>query len=164
MNEHASIGQAAEGAMPSNPYLSATHAEPLPELDAGPPLLRPVEQQRINRKALGFLAGIVLFLVLMTLWMVHSATAGKDAKPRQREEAVVIPDLPRVSQGVASAGPPAAESAQAQDVPPLPVLPPPPVDTVRMPPPTVSQPTPPTLMERRMGVVATEADAVPQPA
>ena len=147
----------------ANPYLSSAPAEPSPDLDAAAPVLRSVEPQRISRKAVGFLAGIILFLVLMTLWMVHSATADKGATPRQREESVLIPELPRAPREETAAAP-AAATAAADDVPPLPVLPPPPVEPVRSavpPAPLPAVSNAPTLMERRMGVAPADTGSAP---
>ncbi len=57
----------AQGAAdaPSNPYFGTAQAEPAPDLDAAAPQLRSAEEQRLNRKALLFLGGIVVLLVAM---------------------------------------------------------------------------------------------------
>ena len=163
MNEHPTIDPA--GGVPVNPYLSAAQPEPLPDLDGGAPVLRAAEGQRLNRRALGFLAGIILFLVLMTLWMVHSATAGKDTAPRQREEAVMIPELPRAPRAGDAAPVATAQVAEpVQGVPPLPVLPPPPVDPPAQAGPAAAVPMEPTLMERRMGAISAANGEDPTPA
>jgi len=149
--------QHATGAVvtPANPYLSNQPPEPLPNLDVTAPVLRTVDGQRLNRKALGFLAAIILFLALMTMWMIHSASASRDPTPRQREEAVAVPELPRAPADDATPVPTAMRANDAADVaevPPLPLLPPPPAERAAMPSRTPPLPTGPTLAERRMGV------------
>ncbi len=71
------------------------------DLDANAPSLKAHELQRMNRKALVFLAGILLLLVTLIVWLLNGASSAERG-PRPREETVVIPELPR-----ASAGPPA---------------------------------------------------------
>jgi type IV secretion system protein VirB10 len=150
MNDQHATGAAAT---PVNPYLSNQTPEPLPDLDAAAPLLRTADSQRLNRKALAFLAGIILFLVLMTLWMFHSASAGRDVALRQREEAVAVPELPRApTDETAPIHAAAAARDAAEEVPPLPLLPPPPAEHAAMLPPSPALPAGPTLAERRMGV------------
>jgi len=78
------------------------------DLDAAEPLLRSSDIQRLNRKAIVFLAGIVALLVVSVLWMVSGPKAGSQAASRPTEK-VVIPELPPA--------PPASE------VPPIPVAP-----------------------------------------
>lgn len=111
-----------------NPYFQAQRTADMPDLDAGAPQLRDVDAQRVNRKALVFLAGIVGILVLMIL-LVWRNTTGASQQPRApREETVVIPELPQVQQ----APPAVAEPIPlAQDVPPLPPPPPPPPPSAR---------------------------------
>jgi type IV secretion system protein VirB10 len=145
---------------PANPYLSNQSPQSLPDLDAAAPVLRTADSQRINRKALGFLAGIILFLVLMTLWMIHSASAGHDSVPRQREEAVAVPELPRAPEDEAPAPhatTPENGAADMEEVPPLPVLPPPPAERAATPAQMPPLPAGPTLAERRMGVQPVDA-------
>lgn len=165
MNGHSTIDTTAAA---DNPYLSAQPAQPLPDLDAAAPVLRSADGQRLNRKALGFLAGIILFLVLMTLWMIRSASTGKDEAPRLREEAVMIPELPRTSQDEAAPPPSDAmtDAADASAVPPLPVLPSQPEAAAVAPPPPLPaapqvSPVVPTLLERRMGTPDVAAPPTP---
>lgn len=149
----------------SNPYYSAQQSQDQPDLDAGAPQLKSVDSQRVNRKALLFLAGIVALLVLMTIVVIKNASSDKEeAVEKPREEKVVIPELPK---GTNTAGSP--DFAELQQEPqPVPVqeLPPlPPEEPTRAsqnrssqqqqqegsrdagPP----QPQGPTLAERRMG-------------
>lgn len=135
-----------------NPYYANQRSAPPPDLDANAPTLKSNELQRLNRKALVFLLGIVALLTVAAFWMFRSATSGKDDKAKPREEAVVIPELPRTPEGdgqVQEAAP--IELAQHQaEVPPLPQ------DSPMQPayPPNYGQapagPMEPTLMERRM--------------
>lgn len=164
---------------PPNPYLqvderpahaayaaeSTDRVTPLLE-DAGP-VLQQTEAQRINRKALLFLGGIVGLLVLMAIWMFARATskeADKAIKPPS--EVVQIPELPDSATpdaAVAAAAVPLATDAgypgTPEPLPPLPAGPEPvPAYTGGPPPPPpgygmpAAEPQrPPTLLERRMG-------------
>lgn len=88
----------------ANPYYANQQATP-PDLDANAPLLKSNELQRLNRKALLFLAGIIALLIIMAIWLVSNATSGDDVvKPR--EETVIIPELPRDATSAAEAPPP----------------------------------------------------------
>ena len=135
-----------------NPYYANQRSAPPPDLDANAPSLKSNELQRLNRKALVFLAGIVALLIVAAFWMFKSATSGKDEKAKPREEAVVIPELPRtpeVDAPVQEVAP--IELAQSQvEVPPLPqepaMQPAYPSDYGQAP----AGPRAPTLMERRM--------------
>lgn len=175
---------------PPNPYLSGPDPyEPAsalgtgnaappdgPHLDDAGPMLRQAEAQRVNRKALLFLAGIVGLLVLMALWMFARAT-GKDADKaiKPPTEVVKIPELPQAVAAepvpLASAGP--AYGADPAPLPPLPVepepmpayasAPPPPPPGYGMP--MQPEPRTPSLLERRMGEdAATSRPASPQEA
>lgn len=136
-----------------NPYYANQRSTPPPDLDANAPSLKSNELQRLNRKALIFLAGIVALLIVAAFWMFKSATSGKDEKAKPREEAVVIPELPRtpeVDAPVQEVAP--IELAQNQvEMPPLPQEP---AMQPAYPPPDYGQapagPRAPTLMERRM--------------
>ncbi len=135
------------------------------DLDAAEPLLRSSDIQRLNRKAIVFLAGIVALLVVSVLWMVSGPKAGSQAASRPTEK-VVIPELP--------------PARPASEVPPIPVAPMPvahlpSADAGQVPPaqPSVasargisgtgpSAPHEPTLRERREGasaVASTQAAA-----
>ena len=135
-----------------NPYYANQRSASPPDLDANAPTLKSNELQRLNRKALVFLIGIVALLIVAAFWMFKSATSGKDEKTKPREEAVVIPELPRtpeVDAPVQEVAP--IELAQSQvEIPPLPQQP------AMQPayPPDYGQaptgPREPSLMERRM--------------
>ena len=150
----------------NNPYYAAQQpASQQPDLDAGAPQLKSSDSQRMNRKALLFLAGIVGLLILMTFIVIKNASSNKeDEVKKPKEEKVVIPDLPK---GAGQPGGPDFAELQ-QDPQPVPVqeLPPlPPEEPSRGgdnnrqaqrddyrdsgPP----EPQGPTLAQRRMGMV-----------
>ncbi len=110
----------------NNPYYAAQQQpSQQPDLDAGAPQLKSSDSQRMNRKALMFLAGIVAVLVLMTFIVIKNASSNKeDEVKKPKEEKVVIPDLPK---GAGQpGGPDFAELQQepqpvpVQELPPLP--------------------------------------------
>lgn len=142
-----------QGGRGENPYYANQRSAPPPDLDANAPTLKSNELQRLNRKALVFLAGIVALLIVAAFWMFKSATSGRDEATKPREEAVVIPELPRAPEGEAPAQEVApielAQSSQ-MEMPPLPqepaMQPAYPPDYGQAP----TGPRAPTLMERRM--------------
>lgn len=94
MNEH--TPENAAGGIPdggTNPYY-ARQQSASPDLDAGAPVLRSADVQRLNRKALVFLVGIVVLLMLAAFWLLGGFGASKDAGRQAPEERVVIPDAP----------------------------------------------------------------------
>ncbi|AVO30925.1 TrbI/VirB10 family protein [Stenotrophomonas maltophilia] len=130
----------------SNPYFGTSQAEPAPDLDAAAPQLRSAEEQRLNRKALLFLGGIVVLLVAMGFLLFRKGQDDKEAASTAPEVArSSTPELPNVSTPE-----PAPSVAQPA---PIPMLPPP------EPMPAQSSlsmdrdpgPRGPTLAERRMG-------------
>lgn len=149
----------------SNPYYSAQQSsQGQSDLDASAPQLKSVDSQRVNRKALLFLAGIVALLVLMTIIVVKNASSDKEeAVEKPREEKVVIPELPK---GTNTAGSPDFAELQPepqpvpiQELPPLPPEEPSraaqnrtgPRDDYRDQQTAPAGPQGPTLAERRMG-------------
>ena len=164
-------GDHEAGDADANPYYVTGRLQDLPDLDANAPLLKAGETQRLNRRALFFLAGIIGVLMLMTALMLRSATSGDGAAARPREETVVIPELPR--------GPGAGASAESMPEPiglaagaplsgaQLPPLPPP---VAQGPPPlppdltAATLPHRPTLAERRTNAEGASAPAgLPSP-
>ncbi|SDQ36416.1 type IV secretion system protein VirB10 [Pseudoxanthomonas sp. CF385] len=106
---------------PQNPYQRAERPVPEPDLDANAPYLRSVDVQRLNRKALLFLGGIVLLLLAVAFWIFSTAVSGQDdeARGKARGEQLVIPaapkDLPEL--------PPEQPAMVAEpDLPPLPIV------------------------------------------
>ena len=156
MNPHSDEGRGWR-----NPDAGDAHALPpgLHDLDANAPLLRSGEAQRLNRKALLFLAGIILLLIGSALWLFSSAGASAQSS-RHRQEKVEIPELPQVAPPAvpnapaAEPGPgvPVASAEAPEALPPLPAQPIP-LASDAAPPgkATAAQPRPPTLVERRMG-------------
>lgn len=109
-----------------NPYAQRLAQLP-PDLDVNAPVLKSNDLQRLNRKALMFLAGIVGLLIVMAIWMFNSATASDDPVAKPREEKVVIPELPDDPRAPAAAAEPIAVEpyapASSPELPPLPVEP-----------------------------------------
>lgn len=108
-----------------NPYLhdrGSTAAEV--DLDADVPYLRTEEVQRLNRRALAFLGGIVLLLVCAALWFFTGAMSGSgaDEARTRRQDQVVIPAAPRDLPELPAELP--QQTAYA-DLPPLPLYEPP---------------------------------------
>jgi type IV secretion system protein VirB10 len=100
-----------------NPYYGTRRGPDEPDLDADAPVLRSSDVQRLNRKALLFLAGIIALLAVMTFWLLNRAGNDEPEAPRQeRPQSVVVPELP--DQGV-----PPVQPGTDPNVPPLPVLP-----------------------------------------
>ncbi|MEN5289158.1 TrbI/VirB10 family protein [Stenotrophomonas lactitubi] len=132
----------------SNPYFGNTQAGPAPDLDAGAPQLRSSEEQRLNRKALLFLGGIVVLLVAMGFLLFRKGQEDKDAPADVNKTArAVTPELPTATP------PPQAAADPIQMVPPLP--PPPPMDSTPLFVPQSDSARDmdrgPTLLDRRIG-------------
>lgn len=139
----------------ANPYFAQHQAAETPDLDASSPLLRSSDVQRLNRKALVFLAGIVALLIAAAIWMVNSVTADADErKPKLTEDEVNIPELPKaaVEEQV---------SIPATELPPLPMEDMAEMQAMPEPAPMAGYPgsvdgmsREPSLMERRMANLA----------
>lgn len=136
--------RAADGAAAGHGHYAARHAAP--DLDAAAPALRAEDLQRLNRKALVFLAGIVLLLVLAIIGMMRAVGAGDEKVAAPREQAVVIPELPRLA-GTASTPPlPPPVAAEPVPVVPMPQAPSLPMGGFAMP---SLAPQGPSLLDRR---------------
>ncbi|WP_369939280.1 TrbI/VirB10 family protein [Xanthomonas medicagonis] len=132
-----------------NPYFARQRQSAEPDLDAGEPVLRSNDLQKLNRKALVFLAGIALLLILAIFWLV-SGNDSKDPPPKPKQEAVVAPALPQTA--VAPPTSQTAEPVQLEQPPTLPPMQPPSSgNDIAMAPPAQQQPRGPSLLERRMG-------------
>lgn len=127
----------------ANPY-SAQWQQGAPNLDAEAPQLRADDAQRLNRKALMYLAGIVGLLVLTGIWLARGMFGGDDSdrQAAPKEERVVIPEAP--------------DDVTLPQLPPE-QAPPVPLAELPMPPepsqPVVAQPAGPrgpSLLERRI--------------
>ena len=104
------------GVDPSNPYFGNAHASATPDLDASAPQLRSAEEQRLNRKALAFLGGIVVLLVAMGFLLFRKSSTDEPARRAPETTRAAAPELPRLAP---SAPLPPAEAAE-----PIPMLPP----------------------------------------
>ncbi|HEV8692682.1 MAG TPA: TrbI/VirB10 family protein [Lysobacter sp.] len=142
---------ASHGYTGTNPYYGQQSAA-APDLDASAPLLKSSDVQKLNRKALLFLAGIVALLIVAAIWMFKSATAGSDEKPKVAEEEVSIPELPK--NAADDQAPLPADSVA--ELPPLPMANVPAIEPQQnMPPMPMTDPPmgpqEPSLLDRRMG-------------
>lgn len=154
---------------PNSPHDSALHPEShvamgayepthvaQPDLDASVPVLRHGDAQRLNRKALAFLAGIVLLLVLMAAWVFAGGGRAPAVSAAADSEEVRIPELPQAAGAAPSVGA-SAEPGPAGglgELPPLPPAEPVPLAAPPAPPPMPLHPRErsaraPTLLERR---------------
>jgi type IV secretion system protein VirB10 len=134
----------------SNPYQARQDAAADPDLDASAPYLNTAEAQRLNRKALLFLGGLVALLLLAAFLIFGSATSDKREDPRaQRQpQQLVIPDAPDLPE-LPPQRPVAFE--EPSQLPPLPVIDDGPAPVSSMPSmPGLPGSTELTLMERRM--------------
>lgn len=131
----------------NNPYYGKVHADPTPNLDAAAPQLRSAEEQRLNRKALLFLGGILVLLIAMGFLLLRKSNDDQRAPPKVNETArVSTPELPMA--------PPLEQQVQAAPIPMLPPLPQQEPRTSSMfdAPPVQQDFDPgPSLMDRRMG-------------
>jgi type IV secretion system protein VirB10 len=136
----------------ANPYYANRPDSVAPDLDANAPQLRSADIQRLNRKALLFLAGIVVLLILAAIWLFGSALSDREKAAPARTEQLVIPDAPKDA-------PLPDLPPESQPAPPEPSLPPLPLadaaDT--QPAPSFSMPEgatlpfkEPSLLERRI--------------
>lgn len=109
----------------NNPYYAAAQQQQ-PDLDAGAPTLTVEDGQRINKRAIAFLGGIVLLLVLMTVLVLMrpDEPEEKDVAEKPRETKPQIEDF---DPNAAPLPPPAAatpaiplEGPPPEELPPLP--------------------------------------------
>ncbi|MCC7634842.1 TrbI/VirB10 family protein [Stenotrophomonas rhizophila] len=106
------------GDTPNNPYYGRNVADGTPNLDAAAPQLRSSEEQRLNRKALLFLGGIVLLLIAMGFLLFRKSSDDKDAPANLNQTArATTPELP-----TAAPAPPPPQS-MAEPIPMIPPLP-----------------------------------------
>jgi type IV secretion system protein VirB10 len=91
----------------NNPY----YQRQAPDLDASTPILKDEEQQRLNRKAMFFLAATLAVVIAIAVLVLTAG--GGDERPvaQTRSERIEVPDVPR------------SVTAQRPDPPPIPVLP-----------------------------------------
>jgi len=132
-------------APPVNPYYGKVGHETTPDLDAGAPHLRSVDEQRLNRKALLFLGGILVLVLAMGFLLVRKGGGDVEVPKPQKTERVSTPELPNIA--------PAALSSSRQTTEAIPLLPPAPAqDTELVPMTQLSAPQrhEPSLLERRI--------------
>ena len=134
----------------SNPYQARQDAFNNPDPDAGAPHLASTEAQRLNRKALLFLAALVLLLLVAAGLIFGSAMSDGEASATRagNQPPLVIPDAPDLPD---LPPPPARVVADASDsLPPLPVIedPAPAPTATRLP--SLASEDVPSLLERRM--------------
>jgi type IV secretion system protein VirB10 len=137
-----------------NPYYGQNVADSTPDLDAAAPQLRSAEEQRLNRKALAFLGGILVLVVTMGFLLLRKSSDDQDGPAKVNEQArVSTPALPTAAPEAPQA--PMADAAQPIEM--LPPLPPPAQDNPYRTPPAIpsdmdmsNQPRQPSLLDRRM--------------
>ncbi len=134
-----------------NPYARREYPDEA-ALDGDTPYLRADDVQRLNRKALVFLAAIVMALIAIAAWLIFGGSPDDEVQPRRTAvEQVVIPAAPRDLPEL----PP--QRSMAQTPPPVDELPPLPVIQDTRPAQAPSMPSidsirsqMPSLLERRM--------------
>lgn len=132
----------------NNPYYRGRGAEPDPDLDADAPVLKSSDVQRLNRKALLFLAGIIALLAVMTFWLLNRAGDNEEVTPVvERQQGVVVPELPQEVAPVELSEP---DAAAMSDVPPLPVVQEAPPSSRGVVDGGGNAPLPPSLVDRRI--------------
>lgn len=127
----------------ANPYYAKQQAG-TPDLDAAAPVLRSTDVQRLNRKALVFLVGIVALLLLAAFWLLGGSASDGQAQRSANEERVVIPDAP-----TDLPLPELPPQVYPDPVMPLPVMPEPSAP-MQIPQSLSNSLSGPSLMERRM--------------
>lgn len=141
-----------DGDTPRNPYYGQNVADNNPNLDAAAPQLRSAEEQRLNRKALAFLGGILVLVIAMGFLLLRKSGDDKDGPAKLNEQArVSTPELPTAQPVM-----PQAPVADAQPIDMLPPLPPPAQDNPYRTPLAIpddsmsNEPRQPSLLDRRM--------------
>ncbi|MDF3981104.1 TrbI/VirB10 family protein [Luteibacter sp. PPL201] len=137
-----------------NPYAANQQRQAQPDLDAAAPQLAAADVRRMNRRAIAFLAGIVVLLLAVGYFLLTSGSSQPTAPPKAREETVTVPAAPK----------PLQELPPPQPAQPIALAPPPPLPTpeqtrpaqMNMP----SRPAGPTLLERRIAAAEQSGAAV----
>ncbi|MBO9648890.1 MAG: TrbI/VirB10 family protein [Variovorax sp.] len=120
------LRQDAVAAAPSshNPYAAQfQQGVAPPDLDSAAPALTSNELRRLNRRAFGFLVGVVLLVVVAALWIFSSLLNRKESAKAPIHEVVTIPAAPspQLPPPPAPAASPKTEAiALAPELPPLP--------------------------------------------
>lgn len=107
----------------SNPYTRRGQGAE-PDLDGeSSPYLRADDVQRLNRKALGFLAAIVLALGVLAIWIFSGGLSSNSEEVKKAPSAqVVIPAAPRDLPELPPEQPVAQAPQMVEQLPPLPVI------------------------------------------
>lgn len=101
---------------PNNPYYGQNVGDNNPNLDAAAPTLRSAEEQRLNRKALLFLGGILVLVIAVGFLLLRKSSNDQDTPVEGNKTArATTPELP-----TATPPPPIAAAEPIQMVPPLP--------------------------------------------
>lgn len=158
-DEHDAYNAAADS---ENPYFAKQKHIDSVELDAGEPVLRSSEIKRLNRKALFFLACIVVVLMLIAYWLLAKG-GGEPRKTaaKPRSEAVEVPALPQqvAGQSAGSRGARPVPLAERADLPPLPPMP---REVEPEASAFASRERGPSLLDRRIQAAGGGGDATPQ--
>jgi type IV secretion system protein VirB10 len=141
------------GVDPSNPYFGNARTEQAPDLDAGAPQLRSAEEQRLNRKALAFLGGILVLLVAMGYLLFRKGSTEVPGRAQAETTRAAAPELPRLGPDSTVPPVPTEEAQPIAMLPPLPQEEPARRTSFGMSPPDEEREINrgPTLMDRRMG-------------
>lgn len=129
MNTNANMPPQEPGAsVANNPYYTQHSAEPsIDSLDAGAPVLQSPESQRVNKKALAFLGGVVVLLAAAGMLLLGGKNKQSEPEAAPRQERVEVPTAP-VAPPLPAPPQEAAPIELAQSsTPPLPPMPEPPV-------------------------------------
>lgn len=145
-----------------NPYYSGGHqqAEAAPNLDASSPTLTAAETQRLNRRGLLYMGGILLLVFLIGYFVLRGGREKEEEEKPQADadKPLVVPELP--SAGEEPAETPPIDLAQTQPPAAIPPLPEPAYTDSSMGGQNApAGPQPPTLMERRMSAAGGTPDA-----
>lgn len=107
----------------NNPYYTRANAEPSQDaLDSGAPVLQSADTQRLNKKALMFLAGVALLVVAFAAMIFTGRGKGTQPEKAPRQERVEVPTAP-VGPPLPAAPmetPPIELAASAPPLPPMP--------------------------------------------
>jgi type IV secretion system protein VirB10 len=141
---HQSSGVAPASVLPPGDgrfYRERLGQRPEPDLDANAPFLKSREERRLNRRALAFMAALVVLMALAATWMFNGLIhRGDSARHKPREEMMSVPAAPTLPASQVQAEAPAQPiQVVPTPAPPLPRAPEQP-----------AAPRGPSLMERRM--------------
>jgi type IV secretion system protein VirB10 len=140
-----------------NPYSANQRQAPPPDLDAAAPQLAASDVRRMNRRALGFLGGIVALLLFAAFFILKGGASHDEPTQKGRDETVSVPEAPKPIPAPMPTSPRLPE--------PIALAPPPPLPTPEQMRPAATpqnmRPAGPTLLERR--IMAAESGAA-QPA